>query len=573
MRLSRLCFQTLREVPKEADTISHQLMLRASLIRQVGAGIYEWLPAGWKAVLKVAGIVREEMDKAGAQEVLLPQLSPRSFWEETGRWAQYGKELMRVKDRHDREFALGPTHEEVVTDLVRNTIRSYRRLPVTLYQIQTKFRDEIRPRFGVMRAREFMMKDAYSFDPDEAGSEKSYEVMRVAYNRIFTRLGLRYRMVEADPGLIGGNFSHEFMVLADTGEEVLAVCDKCDYAANIEKAEPGEVKGGARAGEVPKPEVVSTPNTKTVEDVAKFLKKEVSDVAKILFYEADGQLVGAMLRGDHVLNEAKLRRHLGVNALAMAKGETIQQQLGVPVGFMGPVGLKPVRIVYDRELAAMPVIVTGANKPDAHMVNVVPGRDFTAGEVAQLRNAVEGDKCPRCSGTLKLIHGIEVGHIFKLGLKYSHSMRSVFLAEDGREKEMVMGCYGIGVTRIVAAAIEQNHDSRGIIWPTAIAPWRAEVIPLGIEPEVQSAAEKIFADLEAAGIEALLDDRGAAAPGVKFADADLLGTPVHVIVGKVFKAEGLVEVKNRRDGKAAKVKPEAAIEEVKRILSTMEAGT
>ncbi len=401
MRMSRLCFQTLREAPKEAETASHQLMIRSSLIRQVAAGVYEFLPLGWRAALKVTAIIREEMDRAGAQEVLLPQLTPKELWEETGRWNQYGKELMRLKDRHDREFALGPTHEEIITDLVRATLRSYRRLPVTLYQIQTKFRDEIRPRFGVMRAREFLMKDAYSFDADEAGAERSYEAMRVAYNRIFTRLGLTYRMVEAETGLIGGSFSHEFMVLADTGEEGLVTCSACDYAASLEK----------------------------------------------------------------------------------------------------------------------------------------------------LRGAKSGDTCPRCAGMLSVIRSIEVGHIFKLGLKYSQAMHAVFLDEAGKEREMWMGCYGIGVTRIVAAAIEQNHDERGIIWPLAIAPYRVIILPLGKDSEATQAAEKLYDEFTTAGIETLLDDRGDT-PGVKFADADLLGIPWQIIVGKTYKNEKLVELKRRgkKDG-------------------------
>lgn len=571
MRLSRLCFQTLREVPKEADTISHQLMVRASLIRQVGSGIYEWLPLGWRAVLKVAGIIREEMDLAGAQEVLLPQLSPRELWEETGRWGQYGRELMRLKDRHERDFALGPTHEEVITDLVRGTVRSYRHLPVTLYQIQTKFRDEIRPRFGVMRAREFMMKDAYSFDIDEAGAERSYEVMRVAYNRIFTRLGLRYRMVEADTGLIGGNFSHEFMVLADTGEEVLAVCDKCNFAANLEKAEP-RASTTRPAEDGPACAEVSTPATKSINAVSKFLGKPACEIAKLLFYEIDGHLVGIMMRGDHVLNETKLRKHLGVDELHMAKADFIASELGVPVGYLGPVGLKPVRIVYDRDLALMPSIVTGANKADAHLTGVVPGRDFPLGEIAQIRSAGEGDGCPRCDGTLKLLKGIEVGHIFKLGNKYSHAMKAQYLSEGGREQEMVMGCYGIGVTRIVAAAIEQNHDSHGIIWTPSIAPYGAVVIPLGSEPETAKAAEGIYEVLLKGGVEALIDDRTEAGPGVKFNDADLIGVPVQVVVGKVFKLEGLVEVKDRRSGSAVKVKPEAVYGEVEKLLAKTEAN-
>ena len=565
MRLSRLFFQTLREAPKEADTASHRLMVRASLIRQVASGIYEFLPLGFRAVRKVAAIVREEMDRAGAQEVLLPQLNPRELWEETGRWKEYGKELMRLEDRHERDFALGPTHEELMTDLARAVVRSYRKLPVTLYQIQTKFRDEIRPRFGIMRAREFMMKDAYSFDVDEAGVEKSYEAMRVAYNRIFARLGLNYRMVEADTGLIGGKFSHEFMVLADTGEEVLATCPGCEYAASKDKAEP---LGSARAGssdpaggqaggapeEVPPPHPVPTPGAKSVEDVARVLKRPVAEIGKILFYEADGALVGAFVRGDHVLNETKLKNHLGAAELALAKPEKVAAELEVPVGFIGPAGLKPVRVVFDRDAAAMVRLVTGANRPDEHLVDVKPGRDFEVKETAQLRDVMEGDACPRCEKPFKLIRGIEVGHIFKLGTKYSGAMRAAFLDEKGAEREMLMGCYGIGVTRIVAAAIEQNHDDRGIIWPEAIAPYRVAIIPLGKDGANAAAAEELYAGLTEAGVDALLDDR-AETPGVKFADADLIGIPWQVVVGRTFQAEGLVEVRKRGDKTSAKVKP------------------
>jgi prolyl-tRNA synthetase len=565
MRMSALCFQTLREVPKDADTASHQLMLRASLMKQVGSGVYEFLPLGWRAVRKVEDIVREEMDRAGAQEILMTVLSPRELWEESGRWRQYGKELMRLKDRHERDYALGPTHEEVVTDLVRSTINSWRKLPVNLYQIQTKFRDEVRPRFGVMRSREFIMKDAYSFDADEKGCEASYERMRVAYNRIFTRLGLNYRMVESDSGLIGGAFSHEFMVLAESGEAVIAVCDKCDYAANLEKAEPA---AGEKAQGVSTPPAreVATPGTKSVEAVAKLLGKEPREVGKILFYEAEGTLVAAMVRGDHEVNEVKLGKHLGVSELALARPETVAEKLHLPVGYIGPVGLKDIRVIYDRELAAMTSLVTGANKSQAHLVDVVPGRDFPVGEVAQVRSAAEGDGCPKCGGKLKLIRGIEVGQIFKLGTKYSKSMKCTFLDDQGKEREMVMGCYGIGITRTVAAAIEQNHDDKGIIWPSAIAPYHAVVLALGAEPEIVKAAGDAYDALNSGGVETLLDDR-ADSPGVKFRDADLIGTPVQVLVGKTFKAEGLLEIRKRGSKDGARVRPEEAAAEARRLLA------
>ncbi|MEK7475936.1 MAG: proline--tRNA ligase [Candidatus Coatesbacteria bacterium] len=563
MRLSRLVFQTLREAPKEADTVSHKLMVRASLIRQVAAGVYEWLPFGWRAVLKAAAIVREEMDRAGAQEVLLPQLSPRELWEESGRWGAYGKNLMRLKDRHERDFALGPTHEEVITDLARATLRSYRRLPATMYQIQTKFRDEMRPRFGVMRAREFMMKDAYSFDVDDAASERSYETMRVAYNRIFTRLGLNYRMVDADSGPIGGSFSQEFMVLADAGEDIIASCTSCDYAANMEKAESAPLpapEGSAEAA----PEAISTPGTKSANAVSKLLGRPIRDIAKLMFYQVGEELVGVMVRGDHEINEVRLARLLGVDEVVMAKADTIIAKTGLPIGYMGPVDLPGIRVIADRDLAAMPSIVTGANRVDEHLVHVKPGRDFTPALVSPIRKACEGDPCPKCGQPLKLMHGIEVGHIFKLGLKYSKAMHAVFLDEGGKEQMMVMGCYGIGVTRIVAAAVEQNHDDRGIIWPFSLAPYKAMVVPVGAEPDLVAAAEQLYVDLEAAGVEVLFDDR-TEAPGVKFADADLLGVPVQLIVGKTFKARGLIEMRRRGTKQGIEVSPQDAVAQVKSL--------
>ncbi len=564
MKASRLFFATLREAPKEADTAAHRLMVRASLIRQVAAGVYEWLPLGWRAVLKVTAIIRAEMDRAGAQEVLLPQLSPRELWEESGRWAAYGKELMRVKDRHERDFALGPTHEEVVTDLARAVARTYRKLPVTLYQIQTKFRDEIRPRFGVMRAREFTMKDAYSFDATDAGAEASYEAMRVAYNAVFSRLGLTYRMVDADSGLIGGAFSQEFMVLAETGEDVIAACSGCTYAANLEKAE------AALPGPQPAPvsgafAKVHTPATKSVNMVAKLLDLPVAKVSKLMFYQAGDELVGVMLRGDHAINETKLARHLGRPDVGMAKAEVITAKLGLPIGYLGPVGLRDVRIVVDRDLAVMDAVVTGANEADHHLKDVRPGRDFATPEIAALRNVLEGDACPKCGQPLKLLRGIEVGHIFKLGTKYSVAMKADFLDEGGKEQPMVMGCYGIGVTRIVAAAIEQGNDDKGIIWPAAIAPYQVVILPLGAEPELMAAAEAIYADLTAAGVDVLLDDRGES-PGVMFKDADLLGFPVQVLLGKTFKAQGLAELKLRRTGASRTCAPTSTASEVLALL-------
>jgi prolyl-tRNA synthetase len=540
-------------------------MLRAGLMRKLSSGLYTFLPLGFRVLKKVERIVREEMDRAGALEILMPILQPRELWEKSGRFGIMGEIMLRAKSRSGRELVLGPTHEEVVTDLVSHEVDSYRNLPLNLYQIAPKIRDEIRPRFGLVRCREFIMKDAYSFDMDDKGCEASYEKMRDAYNRIFSRLGLNYRMVESDSGLIGGAFSHEFMVLAESGEAVIAVCDKCEYAANLEKAEPA---AGEKAQVVSTPPAreVATPGTKSVEAVAKLLGKEPREVGKILFYEAEGTLVAAMVRGDHEVNEVKLGKHLGVAELALARPETVAGKLHLPVGYIGPVGLKDIRIIYDRELAAMTSLVTGANKSQAHMVDVVPGRDFTVGEVAQVRSAVEGDGCPRCAGKLKLIRGIEVGQIFKLGTKYSKAMKCTFLDDQGKEREMVMGCYGIGITRTVAAAIEQNHDDKGIIWPVALAPYQAVVLALGAEPEIAKAAEAAYEALEAAGIEALLDDR-TDSPGVKFRDADLIGTPVQVLVGKTFKAEGLLEIRRRGGKDGVKARPEEAAAETRRLLA------
>ncbi len=556
MRLSRLLFQTLREAPKEADIASHRLMIRASLIRQVAAGMYQYLPFGWRVVLKVAAVVREEMDRAGAQEVMMPHFSPRALWDESGRWAQYGKELFRIKDRHEREFALGPTHEETFTDLARAVLRSHRRLPVTLYQIQAKFRDEIRPRFGVIRTREFLMKDGYSFDADEKGAEDSYAAMREAYNRIFTRLGLKYRMVEADTGLMGGSFSQEFMVLAGAGEEVIISCSKCSYAANAVMAAPAPGETAGREG-APSLREVSTPGAKTAEAVAAVVKKDVSEIGKILFYRAGGKLVGVMLRGNHALNESKLARHLGVEDVSLADPALVERELGVPVGFIGPVGLAKARIIADRELMAAPQVVTGANKPDAHLVDVVPGRDFKPEAVAQLREIAPGDRCPKCGQELRSDRGIEVGHIFMLGDKYSKAMGAKVLDEKGKEKTMIMGCYGIGITRIVAAAIEQSHDEKGIIWPEPLAPYRCVILPLGADAAIAEAAKSLYRRLNEAGVEALLDDRPET-PGVKFKDADLMGVPYQIVIGKAYKAQGQVEFRVRAGGDPVLVDPEEA---------------
>ena len=545
MLFSRLLIPTLKENPAEAEAVSHRLLLRAGMIRKLASGIYNYLPLGLRVLRKVERIVREEMDRAGAQEVLMPAVQPSELWHESGRWQIYGKELLRFHDRHGRDCCFGPTHEEVITDLVRKEVHSYRQLPLNLYQIQVKFRDEIRPRFGLIRGREFIMKDAYSFDADEAGAEACYRRMYDAYNRIFSRCGLSFKVVEADSGPIGGSFSHEFMVLADTGEDLLASCTSCDYAANLEKAEvalaPGEP--GAPVGDGPEP--VPTPNVRTVEEVAAFLKVMPADIVKTLIYETDDGPVAVLIRGDHEVNEVKVKNLLGVTDLILAGLIRVQELTGAEVGFAGPVGLK-LPIYADQAVARMNAMVTGANRDNYHLMQVNPGRDVKITAVADLRSITAQDPCPRCGGALTLLHGIEVGHIFKLGLKYSKALKATYLDADGKEHYLYMGCYGIGVSRIMAAAIEQGHDANGIIFPMALAPFQVGLIPIAHnDPAVRECVEGLHADLEAAGVEVLLDDRDER-PGVKFKDCDLLGLPLRVVVGAKALAQGKAEVRHRR---------------------------
>jgi prolyl-tRNA synthetase len=552
MRTSHLLLPTLREDPGEAETVSHRLMLRAGLIRKVAAGIYTYLPLGLKIIRKVEQIVREEMNRAGAQELLMPIASPAELWRETGRWDYYGKELFRFKDRHERDFCLGPTHEEVITDLFRREVRSYRQLPLNFYQIQTKFRDEIRPRFGLMRGREFIMKDAYSFDRDDAGARVSYQKMYDAYHRIFSRCGLNFRAVEADTGLIGGSSSHEFMVLAETGEETIVYSETGTYAANVERAEVLPPRDGSR--EEPRPRrSVNTPGCRTVEEVTKFFKMDASRLVKTLLYSTGSETVAVLIRGDHDANEIKLKRLLGVTDLELAGPAVVEKVTGAPVGFAGPVGLN-VRIVADHAVKAAANIVVGGNQIDTHLVDVNCPRDFQVEQFADLRNAQAGDPSPRQDGALKTTKGIEVGHVFMLGTKYSQAMNASFLDPNGKECPAVMGCYGIGIGRTAAAAVEQNHDDKGIVWPFPIAPFHVHLISLGQSNAVAEAATTLYAALQAAGLEVLWDDRDERA-GVKFNDADLIGGPYQVIVGDKGLAEGLLEIKTRKTGVKTKLSP------------------
>jgi prolyl-tRNA synthetase len=556
MRLSTYPINTLRDVPADAEVVSHQLMLRASLIRRLAGGLYSWLPIGLKVLRKVETIIREEMNRAGAFEVLMPTLQPAELWQESGRWDQFGPELLRLKDRHERPYCYGPTHEEVITDIARRELKSYRQLPVNFYQIQTKFRDEIRPRFGVMRAREFTMKDAYSFHLDDASLESGYQAMYHAYTRIFERMHLRFRAVRADPGSIGGSASQEFHVLADSGEDAIAFSDGDDYAANVEMAE-ALAPAGARPAATAALRKVATPGAKTIADLAAFLKVPASQTLKTLLVEgSDGGVAALLLRGDHELNAVKSQKLPGVLApLKMAGAELVRNATGCEPGFLGPVGLPAaIRVYADRAAAHLADFVCGGNEIDLHLTGVNWGRDLPEPEVVDLRNVVAGDPSPTGRGTLDIARGIEVGHIFQLGRKYSQAMGATVLNEAGQSVVMAMGCYGIGVTRVVAAAIEQNHDERGIIWPEPLAPFHVSLIPINLQKSerVREAADRLYAELAAAGFDVLLDDRDAR-PGVKFADDELLGTPHRIVIGDKGLDRGVVEYKRRRDGESAEV--------------------
>jgi prolyl-tRNA synthetase len=557
MRLSRTLVPTLKEAPSEAEVPSHVFMVRGGYLRKVAAGVYSFLPLGKRVLEKVERIIREEMVRAGASEVQLPTTIPAELWQESGRWEKYGDQLLRFKDRKGGDFVIGPTHEEVICALVRGDVRSWRQLPLNLFQIGTKFRDELRPRAGLMRGREFIMKDGYSFHVDEADTHREYRNMYDAYTRIFNRCGLAFRAVEADTGNIGGSASHEFQVLTETGEDALVACDSCDYAANVEQALARAPGAAAAASEPVK--TVETPGKQSIADVSAFLKVAPGRLVKTLIYLADGKPIAVLVRGDREVNEIKLKKAIGADDLVLATDAAVKEVTGAPVGFAGPVGVK-APIYCDLEVAALADFVVGANAADAHLTGVNVGRDFTPTATGDYRAAAAGDDCARCEkGKLKAFRGIEVGQVFFLGTKYSKPMGVTFLAADGVEKPAVMGTYGIGVTRIVAAAIEQNHDKDGIIWPVPLAPYEVTVLELQKDdPNVIATATRIYDELVAAGIEVLYDDRDERA-GVKFKDADLVGIPFRIAIGKKGLAEGVVEVKRRNGTEVRKMKPEEAV--------------
>ncbi|ACT02442.1 proline--tRNA ligase [Paenibacillus sp. JDR-2] len=562
MRQSQLLLPTLREAPSEAEAVSHQLMLRAGLIRQLAAGIYTYLPAGRLVLRKLEKIIREEMDNAGCQEVFMPAMQPADLWRQSGRYEKYGPELVRLKDRHDREFALGPTHEEVITDLVRGEVNSYRQLPVTLYQIQTKFRDEKRPRYGLLRGREFMMKDAYSFDADWEGLNESYQRMYDAYHRIFSRCGLHFRPVEADAGTIGGEGgTHEFMALADIGEDTIAACDHCRYAANLEKAgyriPEGEINTGDSEA-YPELEKIHTPNVRKIDELVQALDVSADRILKTLLFLADGKPVAVIVRGDHEVNEIKLAGLLQADKLELADQETTERLTGAAVGFAGPIGLS-IPVIVDYSAAGLDSAIAGANETDYHWKHVRPGAHFVAARLRDVRNAVLGDGCPNCAeGKLRMFRGIEVGQVFKLGTKYSEVMQANYLDATGSEKPIIMGCYGIGISRVMSAVVEQHHDEQGIRWPLELAPYQVHVVPVSAKDGQQmDVAGKLYRELMSAGFEVLLDDRDER-PGVKFKDSDLIGIPVRIVVGRQA-ADGVVELKYRNEGEVLQATTEEAL--------------
>lgn len=572
MLATKLYAPTLREVPSDADVVSQQLMLRAGFMRKTANGLYSFLPLGWRSIKKIEAIVREEMDRASAQEIMMPILQPAEIWKESGRWKAYGAEMMRINDRHDNEFCLGPTHEEMITTLVKNEINSYRQLPVNLYQIQSKFRDERRPRYGLMRSREFIMKDAYSFDVDEAGLEESYKSMYDAYTRIFNRCGLTFRPVEADSGAIGGSGTHEFMAIAEAGEADIVYCTKCDYAANIEIGKPGIIKQDEEA--LQELSVVDTPNASTIEAVAEMLNLPLHKTIKAVVFSIDGKVVLAIVRGDHEVNEVAVQHAVLASVEPeMATSEELEK-VGLTAGFISPVGLQQTdefAIVVDESVMETYNVCGGANKKDAHYVNINPKRDFNVADiiVAPIRLITKDDVCPKCGGALEHAKGIEVGQVFKLGTKYSEALQATFLDQNGRPNPMIMGCYGIGVSRTLAAAIEQYHDENGIIWPRSIAPFEAVIVPINAKDEaLMSTSHTIYTALKDAGVDVLLDDRKDRA-GVKFKDADLIGYPLRITVSKNTLENNEVEIQIRKSGEALPCAIDSVATKVTELLQNL----
>lgn len=572
MLATKLYAPTLREVPSDADVVSQQLMLRAGFMRKTANGLYSFLPLGWKSIKKIEAIVREEMDRASAQEIMMPILQPAEIWKESGRWNAYGAEMMRINDRHDNEFCLGPTHEEMITTLVKNEINSYRQLPVNLYQIQSKFRDERRPRYGLMRSREFIMKDAYSFDVDEAGLDESYKSMYDAYTRIFTRCGLTFRPVEADSGAIGGSGTHEFMAIAEAGEADIVYCTKCDYAANIEIGKPGIMKQDEEA--LQELSVVDTPNASSIEAVADMLNLPLHKTIKAVVFSIDGKVVLAIVRGDHEVNEVAVQHAvLGAVEPEMATPEELEK-VGLTAGFISPIGLKQTEdfaIVVDESVMETYNVCGGANKKDTHYVNINPKRDFNVEDiiVAPIRLITKDDVCPKCGGALEHAKGIEVGQVFKLGTKYSEALQATFLDQNGRPNPMIMGCYGIGVSRTLAAAIEQYHDENGIIWPRSIAPFEAVIVPINAKDEaLMSTSQTIYTALQNAGVDVLLDDRKDRA-GVKFKDADLIGYPLRITVSKNTLENNEVEIQIRKSGETLPCAIDSVADKVTELLQNL----
>ena len=570
MKLSKYYLPTLKETPAEAEVVSHKLMLRAGMIRKLSAGVYSYLPLAFRVIKKIEEITREKMDESGAQEVLMPVMQTSDIWKESKRWDRFGPLMVKFKDRKDREYCLGPTHEEAITDIIRDEVRSYKDLPFNLYQIQTKARDEIRPRFGLLRTREFIMKDAYSFDRDYEGLDKSYQIMYDTYEKVFSACGLETRAVEADTGAMGGKDSHEFMVLADSGEDMIAFCTECDYAANVERAKDyfADNKNDINNDEFLELQEKDTPDITTIDELADFFDIETDKMIKAVAIKADGEAILALLRGNDQLNEIKLQNYLNADQLENVEENEFDELYNSKAGFIGPVNIDDVKIIADRRVKNIVNGVAGANKSDKHYINVNPGKDFEVDEYTDLKTVEAGDKCPHCQSEIEIKSGIEVGHIFKLGTKYSETMNATYLDKNGREQSIVMGSYGIGISRLLAAAVEQSHDEHGIVWPKAIAPFDIEILALGNDDKVKNESEKLYNKLKDEGFEVLLDDRDERA-GVKFNDADLIGMPLRIVIGSRSIDNGVVEVRERKTSEDHEFSLENAVNEITELYNNI----